>query len=631
MAIKNKKLSIVLLVIGMLIGPLGTIKGILGVGDKAFSGSNNIKAIDSYYLIDYLTISASFNLVIIFALALIGWIIKFRKVRLSKILFFILIGHLFFIPSFFISLFLSVIPVEGNIKGFIIFPAFALTALGGIIAFLIFFIIKLVKTKKENSPIFDIKPLIPYLISIIILVLLQLRINNESTTDVELISFKHENFTWGINQQQTTKAGMVQTAKNAPYNVYIKHKNADNDSSNIKLLKNYHSLYTKLDSVVPVQSKIIKYMSENSEYVNHFDKNDIEINLSNKNELIYRIRNDKTSYTICLSNTEANLNALGFIANDIKQEDGTTYINEIVKGLVLEAVAISKEPITEEKFLKSDGSYLQISENGDVKYKDILIGDAYELVILGKIKESVYYSVAGTYSMDSFVNDTYIPINYGDFLNSKNQSLETLYTHVNGRDCATNIETAIDKCPNIEHLYLVDPIKNKGIPVSIERLYKLSHLNTKGINIGKIPESICESYALKSINFNDSKTLTFPDCFGDLIGIYSIDVVNCNLKEVPKAFYNLKNLYSLNLKGNNIIKVPKDVAQLKLLDNITVDFNPNLDIALEILSKKNLSFNLVVYNEKDKQTAENFIKKHKKSDAQVSNQNTLSWRVVKEY
>ena len=59
-------------------------------------------------------------------LALLAWILKSTKVSFSKILNIILLGHLFFIPSFLVSLFLSVIPMEGNIKGFFIFPVFIL-------------------------------------------------------------------------------------------------------------------------------------------------------------------------------------------------------------------------------------------------------------------------------------------------------------------------------------------------------------------------------------------------------------------------------------------------------------------------------------------------------------------------
>ena len=119
--IKNLTRALLIITVA-LVGPVGVIYGIFEIGDGAFSGRSNVKSIDGYYLIDYITMSATCNLLFILAFALLGWIIRGRKVQLSRIINFTTISHLFFIPSFLVSLFLTIIPVEGNIKGFIIFP-----------------------------------------------------------------------------------------------------------------------------------------------------------------------------------------------------------------------------------------------------------------------------------------------------------------------------------------------------------------------------------------------------------------------------------------------------------------------------------------------------------------------------
>ena len=84
-------------------------------------------------------------------------------------------------------MFLTIIPVEENIKGFIIFPAFILVSLAGIVGFLIFFIIKLIKAKKENNNGSKIKLLAPYGIAIVALLILQVGINTKGTTYIDII------------------------------------------------------------------------------------------------------------------------------------------------------------------------------------------------------------------------------------------------------------------------------------------------------------------------------------------------------------------------------------------------------------------------------------------------------------
>jgi hypothetical protein len=623
-----------MLTIGLLIGPCGVIIGIFALGDEAFSGNSNIKSLDSLYLIDYFTISATYNLAVIIVLALLAWILKSTKVSFSKILNIILLGHLFFIPSFLVSLFLSVIPMEGNIKGFFIFPVFILTAIGGIIVFLIFFLIKISKLKKEDKRILDYKTLIPYGISIVILLFLNSTTNKSTTKDVNLISFEHENFSWGIKRTSKTKYGVVKPSINDPYIIYINHKNRENEASNIKLLKDYHSLYTKFDSIIPVQSMAIKYNALNPDYPLNYNNN-FEVVSLNKNKSIYRLRKGNSSYTLLLKSSEANLNAMSIIAKDIIENSSfDRETNALFNGFIVEAVAINEEPFTDEKFSKSDGSYIKISENGEVLFKDISLEDEYYLEELGTIKEGVFYSNDAPFNMDSFVKNNYRPINYTEFKNTKNQTLEEIYTHINGRKTASSIKFAIDNNPKIENLYLTDNNNiSNGNLASINKLRKLGHLNTHGIDIGIIPESICELYFLSSINIENSKTLIFPDCISEMRSLIFIDAVNCNLTEVPKAFYKSQSIEGINLKGNKITSLPKELNQNTLLTSFTLDFTSNLEIAKEIINNKSFTLWLVVYNKEDLIKAEDFVKKQGKSSDQIDDkdEDEQQWNVIEGY
>lgn len=640
MILKNIKNSLIMLTIclmltiGLLIGPCGVIIGIFALGDEAFSGNSNIKSLDSLYLIDYFTISATYNLAVIIVLALLAWILKSTKVSFSKILNIILLGHLFFIPSFLVSLFLSVIPMEGNIKGFFIFPVFILTAIGGIIVFLIFFLIKISKLKKEDKRILDYKTLIPYGISIVILLFLNSTTNKSTTKDVNLISFEHENFSWGIKRTSKTKYGVVKPSINDPYIIYINHKNRENEASNIKLLKDYHSLYTKFDSIIPVQSMAIKYNALNPDYPLNYNNN-FEVVSLNKNKSIYRLRKGNSSYTLLLKSSEANLNAMSIIAKDIIENSSfDRETNALFNGFIVEAVAINEEPFTDEKFSKSDGSYIKISENGEVLFKDISLEDEYYLEELGTIKEGVFYSNDAPFNMDSFVKNNYRPINYTEFKNTKNQTLEEIYTHINGRKTASSIKFAIDNNPKIENLYLTDNNNiSNGNLASINKLRKLGHLNTHGIDIGIIPESICELYFLSSINIENSKTLIFPDCISEMRSLIFIDAVNCNLTEVPKAFYKSQSIEGINLKGNKITSLPKELNQNTLLTSFTLDFTSNLEIAKEIINNKSFTLWLVVYNKEDLIKAEDFVKKQGKSSDQIDDkdEDEQQWNVIEGY
>ena len=613
---KSKKLSVILLIIGLLIGPFGVIMGIFGVGDGAFTGNSNVKSIDGYYLIDYITISASYNLATIIGLSLFVWFIRFRKVSLTKILEVTLWGQLIFIPSFFISLFLSIIPMEGNIKGFFIFPAFILISIGCTIGFLIYFIIRLIALKKDNTLASDKNSLIPYGVSIVVLIFLNLIINNHTTTEVSLISFEHENFSWGIKKRSKTKAGMVKSSRNDPFIVYIKYKNAEYETSNIKTLKNYHSLYTNLDSIIPVQKKAIWYNNLNPSYSINYNEYFEVINL-NKNKSIYRLRKYPSSYTLCLSYSEENIKAMGIIAEDIKQNSVTLNdLGKLIEGVIIEAVGINKKPVIKETFLNYDGSFIEVSVNGEVGYRDKSLGEEYGLEGLGEIKEGVFYSYAGNFDIEGSRNIPYKFINYDDFKNEQNQSLEILYTHINGRKCATDVEFAITNCSDVESIYLLDQNKYNGIPKNINKLKKLRDLNSKGIDIGTIPESLSDMYFLNTINFHDSKSLEFPNSISKLSNLYFINVVNCNLKEIPKSILNLPQLRDINLKGNNIVNLPKELAELNVTD-IWIDFNVDLDIAPEIILKRDMFIRLYVYNEIDKHNASKFIEQYAKENEQL--------------
>ena len=628
--IKNLTRALLIITVA-LVGPVGVIYGIFEIGDGAFSGRSNVKSIDGYYLIDYITISATCNLLFILAFALLGWIIRGRKVQLSRIINFTTISHLFFIPSFLVSLLLTIIPVEGNIKGFIIFPAFILASLAGIVGFLIFFIIKLIKAKKENNNGSKIKLLAPYGIAIVVLLILQVGINTKGTTDIDIISFEHENFTWGIQQKKSSKLGMVnQRERNAPYIIFINHKN-ENDATRLTIRKSFHSLYTEMQHVIPVQTEIIRLKSYNRAVGNYYG-NHIEIFSSQKNEKIYRVKSNRNPYSVYINTTQTSHEIANIIAEDLKNKHFVTNIlDKVHNDLIIESVSIGEAPSENEIiFSGPNNKKITVDTYGLVKMFEGT-GKYDPVIDLGEIHEGIYYSYPGALNLESYVNNTIKPFLYKNYKNSKNETLDTLYPHVNGTECASNVNYALKNCKNTQYLYLVDSTKNKEIPESINKLENLFALNITGINIGTIPNSICELKKLNTISINGSKSVELPKCIEEISTLYFIEITNSNLTKIPTAFTKMNNLMGLDFRGNNITKIPKEFASFRELRNITVDFNEKLEIPEELLKIEEFYMEFITYNESQTIKAEAFLKKINKFTRQDTGLNMYAWNIIKSY
>lgn len=623
-----------LILLVALAGPVGVGMGIFKIGDAAFSGSNNSKSITGYYLLDYITISATYNLFFIVAFTLIGWIIKSRKVQLSKIINFTVIGHLFFVPSFLVSLFLTMIPVEGNIKGFIIFPAFLLSAIGGSIGFLVFFIIKLSKTKKEESQPSELGLLAPYGIVIVVLMLLQLVINNEGTTTIEIVSFKHDDFSWGIKQKKKSKIGMIKNESNDPYFAYITYDNNEADTINIKLEQSYHSLFTEMDSVFSVQPEIIEYQKNKSQFVKTDDLNKIEI-FKPKNAsdvLYYRIRKAFNPFTVYLESTMISARVASIIASDILSNSSERrYFHEMQTDLILETVALGEIKKANLQEFKNNSEFdLRISVDGRLQKKQKSTNvndkkDSFYGQVIGQVNEGVLHITSPISNVEYFKLEEYKKIDFTNYKNKNDQSIADAYTFIEDIECATNITTALKDCPDIESLFLINPAYN-GIQESIGQLKDLSYLGAKNITIDEIPSSICSLNKLYSINFlNITGSIHFPDCITNLNELRYINLINCNLKKVPEIFKKLQNINQLNLYGNDITKIPKEIGDMPYLEVFSIDYNPNLIIPKNLIEKKELRLDLVTYTKADTKAAEELLIKLGKSRDQDRNNGEISF------
>lgn len=627
----------ILIILVALAGPVGVGMGIFKIGDAAFSGSNNTKSITGYYLLDYITISATYNLFFIVAFALIGWIIKSRKVQLSTIINFTLIGHLFFVPSFLVSLFLTMIPVEGNIKGFIIFPAFILSAIGGIIGFLTFFIVKLLKTKKAENNHSELRLLAPYGIVISVLMLLQLVINNEGTTTIEIVSFKHDDFSWGIKQKKKSKIGMIKNERNDPYFAYIIYDNKEADTINIKLRQSYHSLFTEMDSVLSVQPKIIEYQKNKSPFITTADLNKIEI-FTPKNTsdvLYYRIRKAFSPFTMYLESTVISARVASIIASDIiSNSSERRYFHEMQTDLILETVALGEIKKANLQEFKNNNEFdLRISVDGRLQKKQKSTNvndqrDSFYSQVIGQVNEGVLHITSPINNVEYFELDEYKKIDFTNYKNKNGQSITDAYTFIEDIECATNITTALKECPDIESLFLINPAYN-GIQESIGALTNVSYLGAKNITIDKIPSSICKLNKLYSINFLNIKgNVSFPSCILDLKELRYVNLINCNLKKFPENFKNLKYIAHLGLHGNAIREIPNEIGNMKNLEIFSIDYHADLIIPENLILKKELRLDLVTYNKADTEAANKLLIKLGKSRDQDRNNEEISFWYV---
>lgn len=661
----NKILRRVLIVICVLVGPIGVWKGVSNLGRGAFSGSGNIKSIDTYYLLDYLGVTAIYNLAIILTFAFLGWLLKSRKVDAKKILRTTLNGQFFFIPSFFISLFLTIIPVEGNIKGFFVFPIFIVSAILGIIGFLIFFVISLVRMKKEEEVKNSHKSFIPYSLSLIVLLIFQTFIGIERNSDVTIISFKHENFEWGIVQTQSSKLGMNKKRASDPYSAYLKFEDR-NKSLQLKLEKSYHSMYSTMSKVIPVQPIILKHISNKRSSVMDYHREDIKIfpSLTSSSEYFYRVNSERKPYSLYIEPSDLSSEIAQIISKDVMQTSlARTNLSELSENLIIEAIAIGKLPANDRDIFKGpNNQQIVVETEGTVKLQNITedntttvrergernIEQAY--YYKGIVAEGAFYNMSRYSNFEGFLKNDKEPFDYEGFVNTDKKSLNYLYKYVDETKCKSDVDYALNNCPNTEEVYLVG--NNNSLPKSIEKLKNLSELNTYAINLVKIPDALCSLTQLNTININNSETIVFPSCLNYSNNLTSIKLVNCNLKKIPKEILSLKHLNDLDLTGNNISELPKEIMKLELLndlniegnniselpveiaylhslDRITMDFKSGLKIPQKIIDIKYLGINLVTYNDEDYLLAEEFIKKLGKSYKQTIKSGAYSWEVIK--
>ena len=116
----------IMLFIGLIgfVGPFGVIATVFVLGDDAFSGSFNSRSlIDSFFLIFYIK-STTYNFLLAIFLSIIAWTAKKKQIPFMKVFEFLAASHIVFAPFLLFTLLFTVVPIEMNIMGFIVFIFF---------------------------------------------------------------------------------------------------------------------------------------------------------------------------------------------------------------------------------------------------------------------------------------------------------------------------------------------------------------------------------------------------------------------------------------------------------------------------------------------------------------------------
>lgn len=619
-----------MIILGGLCGPFGIFTAIFELGDAAYAGASNIRGLRTYYYLDYFTISASYNLLILLGIGCIGLLIKGFKVQLSRILKLTLYANLCNIPAFVVSLLLTFIPTEGNIKGFFIFPVFIIVSVAGGIGFIVMYAILLYRIKPEKSDTSQLQSLQPYLLTVVAVLLLQFLSENEGTTSTTIVSFEHEDFSWWITRESRSKAGVQNKKKSDPYFVHIKHKNK-NDKTQVILSDSHHSLYKIMRRVIPVQKDVILLNNSSNSSLDFYSHN-YEVFLSDKdNKPLHRIKAFRKPQTIYISASKSSDSIAKTIANDLLKAQERGNLNKTDEDLIIESVSIGQAPDKEGEIFYGEGNKkITIDSHGLVRLV-MGMGKFDPIQDLGDIREGTFYSYRLASNMRSYVKKLIKRVPYEKFKNTQNKTLPSLYPHVDGTKCASNISYAMEKCRNIETLYLADPVVNKSIPKTVYKFNRLLELNTSSIEIGTLTDQICKVRSLRYISIDSSTSVTLPKCLKNMPDLTYVGITHSNLNKVPEVIKEMKKIRDLNVSGNNITKIPKELASNEGISSITVDFNENLEIPKEFLTISNFFMEFVTYNEEQTGKAEDFLKKLNKATRQENALNMFSWSVIRDY
>ncbi|CAN6705461.1 unnamed protein product [Malus baccata var. baccata] len=122
--------------------------------------------------------------------------------------------------------------------------------------------------------------------------------------------------------------------------------------------------------------------------------------------------------------------------------------------------------------------------------------------------------------------------------------------------------------------------KIKELPLSINNLTGLSHLNLKHcVELKSLPSSI-RMKSLKTLNLYDCSNLeTFPEILEGMEELEELDLSGSKIKELPLSINNLTGLSYLNLEYCVELKsLPSSISQLKSLVSLSLSGSTKFEV-----------------------------------------------------
>ena len=597
----------IMLFIGLIgfVGPFGVIATVFVLGDDAFSGSFNSRSlIDSFFLIFYVK-STSYNFLLAIFLSIIAWIVKKKQISFMKVFELLAASHIVFAPFLLFTLLFTIVPIEGNIMGFIVFPVFILASLLGYIIFAFFFARKLKKHDSQSYSSSNTFLFRTFAIASLLIIGVNLNIK-ESSKSVEIISFQHEDFSWGINKIATSRGDAIFEKNSDPKYAYIRFNGSSvEDTNSITLANSHYSMYTEMETVIPINHYILQCLRniEDSSWPNMFSQDEITAIINNKKDTIYRLPRHLPAQSIFLDSTILDKSIFNTIVGDLTEYNSGPYPYETNRELIyLEAVALGRDPSKIPRVYENDANVQIIIDSlGNVIDKKYENDWNYTNNVLGYIQENQF--IISESNMDLWwtdYNDLDIR-DYSTYKNTDGKSILDLYKSVDRIECSTNIDSAVKNCKDLFTLNLINQ-ENKGVPSSIDQLSNLRTLFARNVSVGVLPESFCSLENLHSITFINIDSVVFPLCIGKM-RLEFVTLNNCNLNKFPTSLLNVKTLIELDITGNRIFKIPGKTG----LSRLKMDYQKALQLPQTIIEDSSFLLTLVTYSSSDTKKAQNLL------------------------
>jgi phage shock protein PspC (stress-responsive transcriptional regulator) len=421
------------------IGPVGIIAALVEFGDY-IDHWDGFFLPKGAFLLNFYVLSASYNVFLAVLISTITWLTKKRQIPFIRLFEYSAYCHIIFTPFLLFSLFFTY--ASGGFETFTIIalPVYFLSVIGGYIIMFLLFKKKLKKyDPKQNTSSIKV-PFLSFGIASAFLIGINIysQQNDIRTKKIfDVFSYNHDSFSWGMFKVPKDKG-----AVNFSYHPYIKFEESSTiDTISIKLTDSYYNMYTEMDTVIPVNDRIVGLHKGRYD---RFESNVLMI--SNGRDTVYRMhQNFKEILSIYTNPIKFDGTILNIMAQDIIQDDYKLLGKSSLEALVLGMPSAKKSLIFsngENETIQIDSSgkvfiYVNqvrqeedsIQENTSNNNREEVMVTAYETLydgdkeqIIGYILEDVYF-ITNYYARSEFFD-------YKPFINENGLSILEKYQYV---------------------------------------------------------------------------------------------------------------------------------------------------------------------------------------------------------